>query len=68
MTSRFRRLAGFKDGSGIISATEELNAEVTLFVQSRGTADELGRPCHAYPTLSEAMLGAMARSNRDLIG
>jgi len=47
-------------------AAGELIAEITLLIQSRGTAEELGRTCHAHPTLSEAVreaaLGAMGRS------
>ena len=43
-------------------AAGELIAEITVLIQSRGTAEELGRTCHAHPTLSEAALGAMGRS------
>jgi dihydrolipoamide dehydrogenase len=58
---------GYVLGAHVLGpATGELIAEITLLIQSRGTAEELRHTCHAHPTLSEAVrdaaLGAMGRS------
>ena len=67
-TDEFVKILAEKGTGHVLGAhaAGELIAEITLLIQSRGTAEELGRTCHAHPTLSEAVreaaLGAMGRS------